>query len=281
MKLGQINTLRVCRIGPYSAFLDGGALGEVMLQKEKPARAVAEGDELKVFVYLDTDDTLVGSTAHPEIVAGEMANLEVVALTKDGAFVDWGMRSDLFIPRSEQMGDMAVGKRCVVLALLDRTNQRMIGSTKLFKHLDEENNDNFVEDQLVDLIICQCTDLGFKAVVNNTHLGVLYNGEVFQELRIGMRLKGFVKGPRQDGKIDLILQKPSAEARSELEKRILDHLRHNGGVSKLTDKSPPEEIYKTFSVSKKAYKHAIGGLYRSRLISLNKEQITLADPSEK
>ena len=277
MNLGQIQTLRVSRVGPYSAYLDGGALGEAMLQKEKPARTYAVGDEVEAFVYIDSDDTLVASTQHPDIVAGQIGCLEVVALTRDGAFLDWGMRSDLFVPRSEQMGDMAVGKRCVTLAMLDRTNQRIIGSTKLFKHLAEENNDVFEAGEEVELIICQHTELGFKAVINGTHLGVLYSGEVFQPLQIGMHSKGFVKDLRDDKKIDLILQKPSAEARSQLESKILEHLKHNGGQSTLTDKSPPEDIYNTFAVSKKAYKHAIGGLYRSRLIQLSKEQITLID----
>lgn len=280
MKLGQIQTLRVSRVGPYSAYLDGGALGEAMLQKEKPARTYAVGDEVKVFVYIDSDDTLVASTQHPDIVAGQIGCLEVVALTRDGAFLDWGMRSDLFVPRSEQMGDMAVGKSCVTLALLDHTNQRMIGSTKLFKHLAEENNEVFDAGEEVELIICQHTELGFKAVINGTHLGVLYSGEVFQTLQIGMHSKGFVKDLRDDKKIDLILQKPSAEARSQLESKILEHLKQNGGQSTLTDKSPPEDIYNTFAVSKKAYKHAIGGLYRSRLIQLSKEQVTLINANK-
>lgn len=280
MKLGQIQTLQVSRVGPYSAYLDGGELGEAMLQKEKPARTYAVGEEVEAFVYIDSDDTLVASTQHPDIVAGQIGCLEVVALTRDGAFLDWGMRSDLFVPRSEQMGDMAVGKRCVTLAMLDRTNHRIIGSTKLFKHLAEENHEDFEAGDEVELIICQRTELGFKAVINGTHLGVLYSGEVFQPLQIGMHTKAFVKDLRDDKKIDLILQKPSAEARSLLESKILEHLKQNGGQSTLTDKSPPEDIYNTFAVSKKAYKHAIGGLYRSRLIQLSKEQITLIDPNK-
>lgn len=278
--LGQISTLRVSRIGPYCSYLDGGELGEVMLVKESPPRPCAEGDELEVFVYVDSDDTVVASTTLPSVLAGEVACLEVVALTDSGAFLDWGMRSDLFVPRSEQMGEMGVGKRCVVIAQLDQTNQRMIASARLFRHLSEDNTDTFRTDQEVELMVCQRTDLGFKAVINGTHLGVLYSGEVFQSLSIGSRLKGFVKAPRPDKKIDLILQRPSAEARNQLENEILEHLKQHSGVSKLTDKSPPEEIYKTFSCSKKAYKHAIGSLYRSRLITLSKERIALADAND-
>ena len=188
------------------------------------------------------------------------------------------MRSDLFVPRTEQMGEMGVGKRCVVIALLDSVNQRMIGSTRLFMHLSEENTGTFVAGEEVELIVCQRTDLGFKAVVNGSHLGVLYSGEIFQSLPIGSRLKGFIKALRPDKKIDLILQKPSAEVRNQLEGKILEHLKQHNGVSSITDKSPPEEIYKTFACSKKAYKHAIGSLYRSRLIALNKERIALVEP---
>jgi len=228
MKLGQVHTLPVSRIGPYNAFLAGGKLGEITLQNEKPARKLKVGDEVEAFVYLDMDDTVVASTQLPDIVAGELGCLEVVALTRDGAFMDWGMRSDLFVPRSEQMGEMAEGKRCVVLAMLDKSNQRMIGSTKLFKHLSELNEQQFAPGQEVDLMICQRTELGYKAVIEGSHLGMLYSGEIFQKLRIGMRLKGFVKDPREDGKIDLILQKPSAASRGKLE----DKSREQKGLQK-------------------------------------------------
>ncbi len=274
-ELGKINTLQVSRIGPYSTFLDGQDLGEVMLLREKTARKHTVGDQLEVFVYVDSDDTLVASSTLPTISGGQVGCLEVVSLTRDGAFLDWGLRADLFVPRTEQMGEMSVGSRCVVIALVDRVNQRMIGSSRLFQHLSEENQQQFDAGETVELLICQRTDMGFKAVINGTHLGMLYNSEIYQNLRIGKRMKGFVKELREDGKIDLALQQPNAESRSELETKIIEHLKQNGGVSTLTDKSPPEKIYQIFAVSKKAYKHAIGGLYKSRQISLSKEQIAL------
>lgn len=277
-KLGRINTLRISRIGPYGAYCDGAKLGEILLIKERASTDKhSVGDTVEAFVYLDSDDSVVASTTLPELQAGEIGCLQVVALTRDGAFLNWGLKSDLFVPRSEQMGDMAVGNRCVVLAMLDKTNHRMIGSTKLFRHLAELNEGDFSEGQVVDLIISQKTELGYKAVVEGTHLGILYESEVFQPLQLGQRLKGYVKALRSDRKIDLILQKPSAKARTELEQKILQHLRENKGVSRLTDKSPPADIYTTFAVSKKAYKHAIGALYKSRLIKLSKEQISLVE----
>ncbi len=280
IELGKINHLQVNRIGPYSTFLDGQNLGEVMLLKEKPARRHNIGDELEVFVYVDSDDTVVASSVLPSLVSGQVACLEVVALTRDGAFLDWGLRDDLFVPRTEQMGEMAVGKRVVVIALVDRVNQRMIGSARLFKHVSEENEHQYHAGEKVELLICQRTDMGFKAVINGTHLGMLYNSEIFRSLRVGTRTQGFVKELRADKKIDLILQKPSVEARSQLESKILAPLKKNGGVSTLTDKSPPEEIYQSNSVSKKAYKHALGALYRSRLILVAKDKITMVETPE-
>jgi len=277
VNLGEVNTLHVSRLGPYGTYLDGGDDGEVMLLKAKPAKNHAVGDALDVFVFVDTDDTLVASLTHPNITRGQVGCLEVVALTRDGAFLDWGMRSDLFVPRTEQMGEMRVGSRCVALALVDKVNHRMIGSTRLHRHLPEENHGTFVEGQEVALTICQITDLGFKAVIDNSHLGMLYRGEVFRDLRVGTRTTGYLKAARDDHKIDLVLQKAGKETRNRLETQILDHLKAKGGSSHLTDKSPPEEIYRVFAVSKKAYKQAIGGLYRSRLIVLSKTEIRLAE----
>lgn len=278
-QLGNKNELRVSRISPYSTFLDGGDLGEVMLLRDSNSLKPEIGDKLTVFVYIDTDDTLVATTDQPQIVAGQCGSLQVVSLTQSGAFLDWGLKSDLFLPRSEQMGNCSVGSQCVVVALVDEGNQRMIASSRLYNYLDEENDRQFAADQQVDLIVSQRTDMGYRAVVNGTHLGMLYHNEIFKDLRPGDAHKGYVKALRDDGKIDLILQKPSIGARSTIENKILQNLKKNGGISHLTDKSPPAEIYKTYGISKKAYKHALGALYKSRLILLSKEQISLVDKS--
>ncbi len=272
---GKMNQLTVCRISPYGTFLEGGELGEIMLMKQSPPVIRKEGDSVDAFVFIDSDDTVVASFTRPQIVAGECGCLTVTALTDSGAYLDWGLKSDLFVPRSHQMGDMAIGSRCVVMAMVDDISGRMIATTRLYEYLEDENDDDFTVGQKVDLLICQNTDLGFKAVVDGTHLGVLYRSEVFQPIAIGDRVSGFVKATRDDLKIDLALQLHTAEARSEIEAKILQHLRDNNGVSTLTDKSPPEDIYRVYKVSKKVYKHAIGALYRSRLIALTKEKISL------
>ncbi len=275
MTLGKMNRLQISRIGAYDTYLDGGDHGEVLLIEETRGVERSMGDELSVFVYLDIDDTLMATTTKPYVLAGECASLQVVSLTDNGAYLEWGLKSDLFVPRSEQLGDMAIGNRCVAYAMVDKTNQRMIASTRLYNHLEDENQGVFKAGEEVALLVCQKTDLGFKAVVNGSHLGLLYSNEIFSDLNVGDSSVGYIKALREDKKIDLILQKIGGEARTELEAVILEHLQQIGGESTLTDKSPPEAIYKTFGVSKKAYKNAIGGLFRSRLILLSKEKISL------
>jgi predicted RNA-binding protein (virulence factor B family) len=280
VELGSINTLQVTRTGPYGTYLDGGELGEVRLLRAGAPADAEPGTELSVFVYVDTDDTVVASAEPPKIVAGECNALKVVALTDHGAFLDWGLNSDLFVPRSEQMGDMAVGSISVVLAMVDDDSQRMIASAKLFRYLPDQSDDEFQDGQPVSLLICQRTDLGYKAVVDGTHLGMLYHNEVFSPLGIGDQREGFVKQVRPDGKLDLTLQQAGAAGRDELESKILEHLRQLNGSSELTDKSAPQAIYNTFGVSKKAYKKALGGLYRNRLIVIGKDRIELATTEE-
>jgi len=277
VELGKMNRLQVGRVGAYDTYLDGEALGEVLLIDKSQANSASAGDQLDVFVYIDVDDTVVATTKRPRALLGECASLTVVNLSKSGAYLDWGLKSDLFVPRSEQLGEMAIGSTCVAHVMLDKTSQRMIASTRLYKYLQDENRGDFKDGQKVELLICQKTDLGYKAVVNGTHLGLLYGNEIFTELKVGDSCDGYIKGIRIDLKIDLKLQKNAKTERSELETRILTHLQSQGGESELTDKSPPEAIYKTYAVSKKAYKNALGGLYRGRLILLGKDKITLVE----
>jgi len=275
IEIGKVNTLKVTRKGPYGTYLDGGEHGEVLLLRAGAPKDNAPGDELVVFIYIDSDDTLVASATVPKIEAGQCAALQVVSLTDHGAFLDWGLNADLFVPRSEQMGDMSIGSKCVVIAMLDESSDRMIASAKLYQHLRDEDDGSFTASQGVDLLVCQRTDLGYKAVINNTHLGMIFHNEVFADVQIGDKRKGYIKAIREDGKIDLALQVTGAAARDDLETRILEFLKSNDGVTTLTDKSPPQVIYNTFGVSKKAYKKALGGLYRNRLIVLGKEKVEL------
>ena len=282
ISLGKMNRLKVSRTGAYDTYLDGGDLGEVMLAKNKLAEPKSDsdrqiGETLNVFVYIDADETVMATTIRPHVLAEECAVLTVAGLSDSGAYLDWGLTSDLFVPRSEQMGEMAIGSRCVAYAMVDQQSQRMIASTRLYKYLSDENDQNFSSGQQVELLICQQTDLGFKAVIDGSFIGLLYNNQIFTKLRVGDSCTGFIKPERADKKIDLALQKIGVQARSEIELKILDYLKRHDGELTLTDKSPPDAIYKQFGVSKKVYKNALGGLYRNRMIVISKEKVTLAE----
>jgi predicted RNA-binding protein (virulence factor B family) len=208
-----------------------------------------------------------------EAGAGEFALLKAVNITRAGAFMQWREGQDLLVPVSQQISPMQKGRSYLVYLLLD-PQQRMIGSTKLHRFLDEEAT-SLKPREKVDLIIVNETGLGYKAVINGTHLGLLYKDEVFQKLKPGDRTTGYIKAIREDRKINLALRIHEGNAQDELGKRILEYLQENQGVSTLTDYSPPEAIYKQFGVSKGKYKKALGALYKKRKISLEKDKVTL------
>lgn len=199
--------------------------------------------------------------------------LKAVTITKAGAFMDCGLERDLLVPVSQQLTPMQEGKSYVVHLYLD-PKQQIIGTTKLHNFLDERAK-NMAPGEQVDLLIVNASALGYKAVINGTHLGLLYKDEVFQSLRPGDRIQGYIKTIREDRKIDLSLQPHALQAREELTDRILSFLKASGGTSTLTDYSPPDAIYKQYGVSKGNYKKALGALYKQRLISVTKDKISL------
>lgn len=212
----------------------------------------------------------------PKAQVGECALLKAVTVTKTGAFMDCGLERDLLVPISQQLTPMVEGQSYVVHLFLD-PQQNIIGSTKLHNYLDERAKDMAPGEQ-VDLLIVNESEMGYKAVINGTHLGLLYKGEVFRPLRPGDKTKGYIKAVREDRKIDLSLQRQNQQARGELQERILDFLEASGGTSTLTDYSPPDDIYKQYKVSKGNYKKALGKLYKQRMISVGKDKITLLKP---
>lgn len=209
----------------------------------------------------------------PKAQLGECALLKAVTVTKTGAFMDCGLERDLLVPISQQLSPMTEGQSYVVHLFLD-PQQNIIGSTKLHNFLDERAK-NMAPGEQVDLLIVNESEMGYKAVINGTHLGLLYKGEVFRPLRPGDKTKGYIKAVREDRKIDLSLQRQNQQARDELQKHILDFLQASGGTSTLTDYSQPDDIYKQYGVSKGNYKKALGKLYKQRLISVEKNKITL------
>jgi predicted RNA-binding protein (virulence factor B family) len=218
-----------------------------------------------------------GAAHTPVAKPGECAFLKAVTVTRAGAFMDWGGERDLLVPVSQQLSPMVEGRSYVVYLFLDPKDQ-VIGTTKLHNFLDERAK-NMAPGEEVNLLIVGETGLGYKAVINGTHLGLLYKGEVFRTLQPGDRTKGFIKTIREDRKIDLALQRQTREAREDLAGRILEHLETNGGVSTLTDYSPPDAIYNAYGVSKGNYKKALGKLYKQRLIKVEKDTIRLLKSS--
>jgi len=220
--------------------------------------------------------TPLGTKNIPKAQVGECALLEAITVTKAGAFMDAGLERDLLVPVSQQLTPMQEGKSYVVYLYLD-PKQQVIGTTKLHNFLDERAK-NMAAGEQVDLLIVNFSALGYKAVINGTHLGLLYKDEVFQSLRPGDKIRGFIKTIRDDRKIDLSLQPRQQQAREELTDRILIFLKASGGTSSLTDYSPPDAIYKQYGVSKGNYKKALGALYKQRLISMSKDEIKLLAP---
>lgn len=280
IELGKFNRLEVVKQVDFGMYLDGGDEGEILL----PARYVPEGcevgDWLNVFLYLDNEERLIATTLTPLVQVGQFACLEVAWINQYGAFLNWGLMKDLFVPFSEQKMKMEVGRKYVVHAHLDEESYRIVASAKVDRYLSKEKPD-YQTGEEVSILIWQKTDLGFKAIIENEFAGLLYDSEIFQTLRTGDTLTAFIKQVREDGKIDLVLQKPGFERIEDFSKTLFDHIREHGGRLNLNDKSPAEEIYDVFGVSKKTFKKAVGDLYKKRLIVLNEDGIALAGKPEK
>jgi hypothetical protein len=273
-QIGRINRLTIKRLRDYGAHLDGGESGDILLKKRDVPAKCRPGDTVEVFVYADRDERLRATTRKPYATAGQFAGLRVVATTAAGAFLDWGLEKDLFIPRREQQEKMAPGRFYVVFVFVDEKTKRITGSTKLDTFLSQEPP-NYREGEAVELLIYDQTDLGYKALVNQTHGGMLYKNEVFRKLGIGQQLQGFIKKIRADHKIDLSLQRPGYQGVDAIARTILQTIKDQGGRINVTDNSPPAEIYRLFGVSKKTFKKAIGGLYKKRLIIIDPGGIRL------
>lgn len=274
MFIGSMNYMRVEKKVDFGVYLDGEELGEILLPKRYVPKQCKPGDLLEVFVYRDSEDRLIATTKRPYVMVDECAYLKAVDVNKVGAFLDWGLEKDLFVPYSEQNGRMQVGKSYVVNVYLDEETDRIAATAKLDGWLSEEGI-YFKPEQEVELLICGTTDLGYKAIVNHTHLGLIFENEVFQPLKYGQRVKGYIKQIRPDHKIDLTLQLHPNQTRDELMDRIVDYLKKHDGVSLITDKSKPDIIYREFAVSKASYKKALGRLFKLKHILIEKDKITL------
>ena len=277
LKIGHSYTLEVIKRVEFGVFLDAENLGEVLLPNRYIPDDVELGDHLSVFLYLDSDNRTVATTLEPKVRVGEFAYLEAVANTDYGTFLDWGLAKDLLVPFGEQHRPMEVGTSYLVHVYLGQADGRITASSKIDKFLDDDRPHEFQPRQPVDLIIANSTELGYKAIINHSHWGLLYKNEVFQRISFGQSLRGFIKQVRPDGRIDLGLA-AGREVRDKYATAILDYLhQQEDGFAAVHDKSDPALITRLFGISKKAFKQAIGGLYKQHLIVIEKAGIRLVE----
>lgn len=276
IQIGQNYTLDVVKTVDFGVYLDAGELGEVLLPRRHLPEDLSVGDSIDVFLYLDSEDRPVATTQRPKARVGEFAYLSVVDINEIGAFLDWGLDKDILVPFAEQHKPMELGKAYIVFLYIDKNDGRIAASSKIDKFLSDDRPHNFKPQQRVDLIIANSTELGYKAIVDHSHWGLLYEDEVFQRLSFGQSKKGYIKNVRDDGKIDLSLQ-GGQETRDKYAKIILIYLNEQNGFAPVHDKSDPALISRLFGMSKASFKKAIGGLYKQRIITIEKDGIRLTE----
>ncbi len=273
LQLGKNNHLTVVRRAEHGLYLSGGP-EDILLPNRYVPEGAKEGDELDVFVYLDSEERLIATTEVPKAQVGDFAWLTVAWVNQFGAFLDWGLMKDLFVPFREQKMKMQKGKSYLVHLHIDPETYRIMASAKVERYLSDEYPPYHGGDE-VEVLIWQKTDIGFKAIVDNKFGGLFFDEEIFRPLHSGDRLKAYVKQVRPDGKIDLSLQKKGQKAVEDFSDILLEYLQTHDGYVSLGDKSPAEDIYDTFGVSKKVFKKAVGDLYKKHLITLKPEGLQL------
>lgn len=275
VSIGQFNHLQVISEHPRGVVLDGGLSGDILLPLPPGQPTPEIGSRLKVFIYTATDGCLSATLDQPLVQMGQVALLEIIDVTDVGAFADWGLPKDLFIPFSEQQRPLRKGRKELVKVYLDNQN-RIAGSSRIDHWIRDDASGLKVGDP-VSLVIAERTEMGTKAIINHRSWGLLYANEMFRKVRKGDVVEGYIKKIRDGDKIDLSLGRPgfSKGKIEDVTTAILAHLEANGGHMSLTDKSLPQEIYSTFGVSKKVFKQALGALYKQRRVSLGTDGVTL------
>lgn len=270
--------LTVTRDSTPGIYLDGGEHGEILLPNRYVPPRIAPGDRIEVFVYRDSKDRLVASTETPRATVGDIATLKVVSVNPQvGAFLDWGLAKDLLLPFSEQTGPLRVGQEVVVRVYLDEKSERIVASMKKLDKMAAPEPADFRAGQQVEFVITEETELGYKALVEGAHHGLLYRDGISVPVKIGQKLTGYVRAIRPDGKMDLSLEPAGYRRVAPLAMRIVQALKENGGKLEFDDDSSPEVIRAKFGASKKAFKQALGTLYKSRRIGFSRPGIQLLD----
>ncbi len=311
IKLGKHNILKMVKVAErpnphafggrerFGIFLDGGKAGDILMPQKYVPEGVRPGDDVPCFVYLDQDERPIATSEEPLAQVGDFAYLSVNWVNDHGAFLNWGLMKDLFCPFREQKKTMEMGDSYIVYVHIDEESYRIVASAKIDKFLSDFNEDYDSKEPApkgqelspheqayaivrkmkhgdpVDLLVWQKSPLGFKVIVDNRYPGLIYEDQVFRYVHTGDRLKGYVQNIRHDGKIDISLQPIGRKQTEDFAETLLQWLRDNGGHCALGDKSDPEDIKRTFQVSKKVYKKAVGDLYKRRIIDILPDGITL------
>lgn len=279
--IGRFNKLQIIKQAGFGLYLDGGEDGEILLPnryvpKDQPTEV---GDWLRVFVYFDSEDRIIATTVRPRAQVGEFANLKVVARNQVGLFLDWGLPKDVLLPFAELKKPLEEGQYCVAYLYLDKHTSRVLATTRLDRYLDKTPARYKVGDA-VNLLLVERTDLGYKAIINSEHWGLLHRNEAFRPVKLGRKEQGYIREIRPDGKINLSLQPVGGQAADLLQQQILERLHANDGQLALSDRSSPEAISDAFSVSKSNFKKAIGGLLKKGLILIHPDRIELSRGDE-
>lgn len=275
VEIGKTNSLKVIKEVDFGLYLDGGEkYGEILIPKRYVPTDTEVDHYLDVFVYLDSEDRIIATTDLPYAEVGDFAYLKCIGVTGIGAFLDWGLVKDLFVPFREQAHPMSEGLSYFVRIYLDEETERIVASSKTNQFLDNSPHD-FEVGQEVDLIIGTRSDLGVRVVVNEKYSGLIYHNEIFTTIKPGQKIKGYVQKVREDEKLDISLQPAGYEKVDAIAQNILDKLAKRGGYIEAGDKSSPETIKHVFGISKKVFKKAIGALYRNQQITIEEEGIRL------
>lgn len=274
IKLGDYNTLKIVKRVDFGLYLDGDEAGEILLPQRYVPKNAKIDDEIEVFLYLDQEERLIATTEKPLAKVGDFSFLEVAWTNQYGAFLNWGLMKDLFCPFREQKKNMERGRKYIVHVHIDEETYRIVASAKIERYLNNDQPPYYNGDE-VELLVWQQTELGFKVIIDNAFEGLVYADQIFQPIRTGDRLKGYIYNVRGDGKIDVTLQPTGHQHTLDFAETLLEYLHTHGGQCELGDKSDAEAIKQRFQVSKKVYKRAIGDLYKRRLITIEDEGIKL------
>ncbi len=271
IKTGDYNTLKVLRAVDFGVYLDDGAEGILLPKRFVPERLKTD-DEIRVFIYHDSEGRLIATTQHPKGVVGDIVNMQAVAVTEHGAFLDWGLMKDLFVPKSKQLSGMRQGAYYLVKIYLDEQTGRVAATEKIEFFLNNETLTVREKDE-VDLTVYRRTDIGYLVIINNVHTGVLHFNQIYRNIGVGDKMKGYIKTIRPENKIDVVVGKIGYNRIEGEADKILRLLNENNNFLPYYDKSSPEEIYDFFGMSKKAFKMAVGNLFKQKKIELTKTGI--------